>query len=225
MKNRIIIGAILTAVFLCYSCSSNQQSEDLKTRLANCASIEDDQERLKCYDQLVQDLGLLTLTGTKPAVDKESPPTIDDENKPIVDKGKWSVDTETNPIDDSKTVTVSLLADEGEGIYGDKIILMIRCKSNKTDLFIGWSSYLGDEANVLTRIGTEDSSRQRWSLSTNSQATFYPGSDITFIKKIMSVDKFVAQVTPYSESPITAVFDVRGLKEAIKPLQEVCGWE
>jgi len=40
----------------------------------------------------------------------------------------------------------------------------------------------------------------------------------------MNVDKFIAQVTPYSESPITAVFDVRGLKKAVEQFNDILRW-
>jgi type VI secretion system protein VasI len=34
----------------------------------------------------------------------------------------------------------------------------------------------------------------------------------------------VAQVTPYNENPITAIFDVRGLKKAIEPYNDILHW-
>ena len=51
-----------------------------------------------------------------------------------------------------------------------------------------------------------------------------PRNEVDFLKKLLVVDSFVAQVTPYSASPITAIFDIRGLSNAIKPLQETCSW-
>lgn len=77
---------------------------------------------------------------------------------------------------------------------------------------------------VLSRIGSEQASTRQWSLSTDSQATFYPDNPITFIKRLLEVDRFVAQVTPYGEDPVTAVFALGGLVNAIKPLRETCGW-
>lgn len=55
--------------------------------------------------------------------------------------------------------------------------------------------------------------------------TFYPGSGaIGFIKELMDADRFVAQVTPYNDNPVTAIFDLTGLNQAVQPLQETCGW-
>lgn len=90
---------------------------------------------------------------------------------------------------------------------------------------MAWSDYLGSEARVTWRVGDEDAEVARWSLSTDNEATFYPYDDISFIKQLLGTDRFVAQVTPYDESPITAVFDLTGLANVIHPLQEACGWE
>jgi TonB family protein len=37
-------------------------------------------------------------------------------------------------------------------------------------------------------------------------------------------ETFLAQVTPYNENPITAIFDTRGMAAALKPLAKTCGW-
>lgn len=139
-------------------------------------------------------------------------------------EGKWIIDEKINPIDDSKQITFMITADQGKGIYGDPIGLVLRYMSNETDIYIIWNSYLGSEAYVLTRFGDEAASTIKWPLSTDHQATFYILNPSWFVKKLTEVDRFIAQVTPYSENPITAIFDVRGLKEAIIPYNDILNW-
>jgi len=133
------------------------------------------------------------------------------------------VNVETNPIDDSTTVTLILEADSGKSRYGGGVFFIARCQSDKTSTFINWNDYLGSEARVLTRIGDNKARTIEWGMSTDSKATFHPNG-ISFLKQILQSNKLVAQITPYNESPVTAIFDTSGLENAIKPLREICNW-
>ena len=143
---------------------------------------------------------------------------------------RWIVSEDTNPIDDTITVAAVLIAEEGEGTYGDPVGLIFRCKSNLVEVYIGWNSYLGsDNPIVTTRIGNESAASNSWSISTDNTTTFWPGlyqhrtlTDEAFIEKLMTVDRFVAQVIPYNENPITAVFDLTGIEYAGQKVLDAC---
>ena len=175
---------------------------------AKCAVINGDLARLQCYDDLASNKKLNGL-----------------QNQPasIAGKGKWDVRIRVNPIDDSKTVSMVLDADSGTSKWGKPIYLVARCKSNETDLYIGWNDYLGQEVEVLTRIGRNKAITQPWSMSTNNKTTFHR-NPIPFLKELSSSTKLLAQVTPYNENPITAIFNTAGLEMAMKPLRETCNW-
>lgn len=146
--------------------------------------------------------------------------------------GAWETHDSTNPVDDSETLMISLKASEGASSTGEPVVLIIRCQSKKTELFVNWNNYLGNDSgspysdwkHVVVRVGTEAASSQQWGLSTDSQATFASGSDIDLIKKMAKADRLVLQTTPFSESPVTAVFQLKGMDIAVKPLAASCGW-
>src|SRR5256886_15776047 len=87
-----------------------------------------------------------------------------------------------------------------------------------------WSSDVcsSDLTPVITRLGAGEAKNQKWPLSTDNKATFYPGDAAAFLEQLLAADRLVAQTTPYGESPITAVFDLAGLSAAVEALRG--GW-
>ena len=202
MKKLILIIGLLIL--------NNTYADIPTSEFAECSSKKGDLDKIECFDNLARKYNLNGVQTSK---------------EEIQDSGKWNVSIDTNPVDDSKTVTLYLVADSGKSsMLGEPVILFIRCKSLETNIFINWRDYLGSEASVLTRIGKEKAETRYWNLSTDSQATFFPRNEIDFLKKLLVVDSFVAQVTPYSESPVTAVFDIKGLENAIQPVRKTCNW-
>jgi type VI secretion system protein VasI len=189
----------------------------IENDLAKCAAISGDLERLQCFDDLAQAAGL---DGPQPVAVHTG------------DTGKWRVSQETNPIDDTHRVVLALVATEGKSRWGGDIVFIARCRSNETEAYISWGDYLGNDGDiynewkrVTVRVGGEKAREERWSLSTDSQATFAPTWAGNLLKQMASTTKFIAQVTPYNESPRTAIFDTTGMASALKPLAETCGWE
>lgn len=182
---------------------------DVDTKaFASCASIDGDLSRLECFDSLAKKNKLDGPQSLK--LDKTA-------------MGDWYVDKKINPVDDSQTVTMVLESKSGKSKWGRNVGLVLRCSQDTTDMYITWGEYLGSEAKVLTRIGSEKASTEYWSLSTDSKASF-KRNPIVLIKQMLGQSKFVAQVTPYNESPVTAIFDISGIDNAVKPLRETCGW-
>jgi len=149
------------------------------------------------------------------------------ESKDIASKGKWIINEEKSPIDDSLNITLYL---ESTEIVRDKYnkeqtpTLILRCSENTTNAFINWSMFIGTGyTDVLIRLDKEKAKTSSWIISTNYEAIF-PKKNISFIKKLMKHEKLLTQITPYGENPVMTTFDIKGLKEAIKPLRKACGW-
>lgn len=207
----VIIRTGLLLLFLATPSFADTASDLIST----CASILPDAERLICFDAIAKGA-----EGDGPAI----APT------PAVLIGKWQVDRTKNPVDDSETVIATLVADSGASSFGQPVILLVRCQSKTTEVFISWNDYLATDGdfnsgykNVLTRVGTEPASTSHWATSTDQKATFAPDPTI-LLRKMAVYNSFVAQTTPYNESPVTAVFDTTGIRQAIAPVNEVCGW-
>jgi type VI secretion system protein VasI len=203
----------LTPFFFGLFFAFNAQAGIDEKEVAQCAAISGDLSRLECFDELAKRHYL------------DGP-----QEKPVevTDTGEWDVKVSVNPIDDSKTVRLLLVAQSGRSSWRGPVTLIARCKSGETDVFIMWRDFLGsDNPRVLTRIGKQKALETTWSLSTDSTATFHT-NPVVFLKRILwetaESTSLVAQTTPYNENPVTAIWDTSGLVNAIKPLRETCNW-
>lgn len=181
--------------------------------LAVCAAHKGDLNRLSCFDNLAKMAGL------------DGPQQVETDTSGV---GKWHVERTKNPIDDSETVVLVLVADQGKSGFGQPVALYLRCQSSNFEFYIAWNDYLASDGefgeewkNVIVRHGSGSAATEQWSTSTDQKATFAFGSH-RHLQELMRNSSFVAQITPYNSSPITAVFDTTGLKEAVGPLVEVC---
>jgi len=147
-----------------------------------------------------------------------------------VTAGKWQASTKENPLDDSESVYLRLVADDVS--EGKLPTLLARCRSNVTELYINWSEYLGDDSYdvyedfkyVTIRLDNQEARREQWDISTDHKAVFAPNWAGTLLKSMVGKSRLVVQVTPYNENPRTAIFDISGLEEPLESLSEACGW-
>ena len=214
----LIVGAPLSAFAQEQISETDAISDALNKGIAECAANSGDLDRLECYDQLARSLGL----------DRPQPEPVD-----TVGTGKWSVRKDVNPIDDTTKVIASITADSGTSRWGNTINLVARCQSNQTEVYAVWHDYVGDDSNdvysdwkyVTVRIGDASAKRQKWGVSTDKKATFAPDWAGDLLKEMADEQRLILQLTPYGESPITAVFDINGARAAFSPIAETCDWE
>jgi type VI secretion system protein VasI len=186
---------------------------DPAKEIARCAAIQGTGERLQCFDDLAKSLAA-----------ESAPDAAAAAPAPAKGPGKWVTDRAKNLVDDTENVTITLAGEGGLSRWSARITLIVRCQRAKTELAINWDNYLGSKPRVMTRIGAGEAETKTWLVAPDNNTSILPGDSIGFIKRMLTAEKFVAQVTPFSNTPVTAVFDTAGLDEAIKPVEEVCRW-
>jgi len=102
--------------------------------------------------------------------------------------------------------------------------LFIKCQDNKTEMFVNWSQYIGTAARVVTRLDDTISPERGWEISSDGKATFFPTSPINTIKNMLDAERYVVRARTMRGYEYTAVFELEGLKEAVKPVREYCNW-
>ena len=187
---------------------------DKDREMSECAEILSDVKRLACYDDLAQSRGSL------PKIEQETPRKS---------RGKWQVQKEISPLDDSTNVYLSIRANNSVKGWLDQYTptLQIRCKENTTEAYVavGMSiaNTLYDTAKITLRFDKTKAFDIQMSESTNGEAVFFQ-KPIQMIKRMMKHDRLLFQFTPFNSSPAITTFDLIGLGETIKPLRENCNW-
>ncbi|KAF0804904.1 hypothetical protein A6D6_02668 [Alcanivorax xiamenensis] len=153
-------------------------------------------------------------------------------NQPhIAEKKHWAFRVTTNPIDDTNLPIMIVNPIKGRN-YRGTYDLVARCKSNKTELYVKWHDYLGDDSSsiyqewkrVTVRVGEAKARKETWDISTDKTSTFSRKA-IPLLREIAAADKLLLQTTPYNADPVMAVFDTRGLEEPISKIAKECNWK
>ncbi|MGB3290968.1 MAG: type VI secretion system-associated protein TagO [Burkholderiaceae bacterium] len=189
--------------------SSSQAFADVDKGLAECAAMDNSVTRLACFDALSSERGAVASI----------------ENTTSNKSGKWETATHTDPMTDKSIYIARLDADTGERRLRGAPSIMVRCKDNKTEMYINWNDFLGSRSISTTyRIDKEPAQRSEWDLSTDKKSAFFPGSPVPMLKKLVESSTFAANVTPYNESPVTAIFNTTGADKALADIRKGCNW-
>jgi type VI secretion system protein VasI len=149
------------------------------------------------------------------------------------DTGNWTVRRDVSALDDSATVMLSVKsANKFPSRYGRGYVqaeIAMYCFEHKTHASVQLGDHfladLGDYGRVAYRFDKlpQKSIRMRESTD-NSVLGLWGASAIPWIKSFYGKQFMVVRITPYSEAPIEASFNVSGLQEAVEPLRKACQW-
>jgi len=194
--------------------------EELVAALRQAAAENDDEQRLALYDALVRHFGIAEIPAQTAGASLQEP-------------SKWVFDQQADPLTDKRRYFFLLTADSGANEYGDKPTLIVRSDGEDLELYISWHTYLGNDTGdykyegkyITTRVDSDQPTTSLWDNSTDNKASFCPWSDVLdLVQRLGEGTKLVARCTPYGASPITAVFDIRGLKALSMPYNGELGW-
>ena len=196
--------------------AAEQANAQSGTVVDSCISIANDLDRLACYD---------SESGRTPSI-SVTPPAPDND---------WSVRSSTSRMTDDTDVFLYVSSEEpidcGRLSDPARVTLWVRCVENTTAMVFSTechmtSSDYNDYGHVDLRIDDRPARTVPMTESTDNEALgLWTGAQaIPEIKELFGGAKLLARMTPYSESPFTANFNIAGLEDAIAPLREACGW-
>ncbi len=134
-------------------------------------------------------------------------------------------------MDDSKTVTLTLAADQSVDAWlmRARPTLIIRCQERTTALYVvtetAATPELGkyNEYSVTHRVDQTTAVNEDWTASTDSRALFSP-EPIVLARRLRTASIFRFRFTPFNASPAIATFSVSGLAAHLPKVAAACGW-
>lgn len=105
-------------------------------------------------------------------------------------------------------------------------VLVIRCKDNSTEAFIGWPRYLGRGIShkVETKVDNKSIEKREWNSSTDGEAVFRE-KPINWIKSLKDGKKIIVRLKPYSSGYEELEFNIIGINDVIEQVSEICKWK
>ena len=137
-----------------------------------------------------------------------------------------------DPLTGREIEAISLFADndtQSLQIVGS-VRLIVRCsynsvveRENGLEVYIDWNEELGTDyaPTVAVRFDKLDVEQGSWGLSTDSMATFAPDVDL-LIASMKSANRLVARVWRKDQTTQTAQWDVAGIRDAVRPVEDRC---
>ena len=186
--------------------------DGLKTRLGNCAAIKAKTERLNCFDVLAKSV--------------EAKDTGNTRNK----GSAWIVSSRVSAMDDKTNVYLLVRAEqEVETKYFGKVRprLWIQCIRGQTKGVLEWGFIVGGGQEAVTyRLDQDKPVATTVSVSEDFSAlvSWDEKRFIPFVKSLFGKKRLLVEITPFSDPPLTAAFNITGTEKAIAPLRAACGW-
>lgn len=200
-RGALLLITILPTLTGCVTWSDvSRPANSLKQAAINkCASVEAGAARLACYDQVT-----------------------------AAAQGSWRIARTVSAGD--RNVYLSLSASALTSVRPGQSIrptLWARCQQEQTALFVSWGTYLGtSEANVSYRLDASAPRIDSWAIANDREVMgLWRSTDaVPFIKALLDAEQLVLEVTLYDGRAFTGRFELAGIKQAIVPLREACGW-
>ena len=139
-------------------------------------------------------------------------------------KGDWQVRIDKSPIDDSKTIVMSLKAQSPIRAWVNDVAipeLILRFKEGRLESYFSLgvtpNTERGDSRTLTLRFDSDPAKDVKGSISTDKKAVFLENSR-QLIRELSSSKKLTLRFTPFNSNPVTTTFDLDGFAQASNEL-------
>jgi hypothetical protein len=144
-------------------------------------------------------------------------------------KSKWNSTNRDWVGNQRKAVAFELSSENKVAVWQRQVqlTLVVRCVANRVDAFVFTQSPAklepqDNDHTVRLAFDGQPESVERWPDSDEHDALFAPDG-AAFVQRLTSVKAMRFGFTPHNSSPVSTVFNVAGLAEAMAPAARQCG--
>jgi type VI secretion system protein VasI len=149
----------------------------------------------------------------------------------LANPAMWKVERSKDKLRGTPIVVVSQTSADtvemadGRKFYGD---LVFRCRDNATNVMVFFKLPVGLYYTPISyRIDDKPVVSTIWHSGTTlgTVGIFSGANAITFIKGLLGGKALIIRAQPRAALETTFTFSLEGLKEAIEPVRQTCGWD
>lgn len=148
---------------------------------------------------------------------------------------KWFSEIDTDKMTDKKIAYVSVVANnvlmKGNDLTSiQEPIMAFRCRNNSTEILIDFKQPLSPEyGNALrrtTKFRLDDKEAFNVTLNTSQGdlRVYFVSEPVKNLKKMLGHEKLLISYQAHRSGEQILEFDIRELKDRIKPVRELCNW-
>jgi len=189
-----------------------------KRQIQRCANLTDNILRIRCYDRLATDMGVIAINEAK------------QKEELLAKFGYWRVTTRANQVGEMLTnarLTANKPYQSNAGIERNAEFI-ISCKTQSTDAYVDFKGLIGsgatDYGNKLPLVYSLDNGQGilvNWDVSFDRFAAFAPHA-LDFVRGLHGKKTLVLQGKPEPDNTVTLVFTLDGLENVLKVLYDRC---
>jgi type VI secretion system protein VasI len=129
-----------------------------------------------------------------------------------------------DPLTDERSARAMLPALEGRGVDDAPVQFIVECREGQTSVLLDWAQPVGDGNTIVIRLDADEPQDTFWEMARNRTTARYRSDGAPLARAIAPRRRMVARVVPSNREPVTAIFDLTGMPEAMAPVRDACGW-
>jgi Type VI secretion system VasI, EvfG, VC_A0118 len=138
----------------------------------------------------------------------------------------WVVSETTSPVDYSPMISATT---SSQAVAKDApSILMIRCRSQRTDLLVStegsWHASRANELQVDLRVNDQPAIRMQWIASSDGRTAIFKDDAVRFLRSLPDGGRITVSVSDWQGIAHEATFQLTGLDVIRQKIAAVCKW-